>query len=56
MRVGHKVKAMQNILGHSDVETIMNIYAEATKDLKCVEMTNLAEYSDKKKIVQIGTV
>nr|WP_320024827.1 hypothetical protein [uncultured Acetobacterium sp.] len=47
---------MQDIFGHSDAETTMNIYAEATKDLKCVKMINLAEYFDKKKIVQIGAI
>ena len=31
---GVNIKAMQDILGHADAETTMDIYAEATKDLK----------------------
>ena len=31
---GVNIKAMQDILGHADAETTMQIYAEATKDLK----------------------
>ncbi|MBK5244773.1 MAG: site-specific integrase [Eubacteriaceae bacterium] len=53
---GINVKAMQDILGHSDAGTTMNIYAEATKDLKCAEMINLAEYFNKQKTVQSGTI
>jgi len=41
---GVNVKAMQEILGHADAETTMNIYAEATKDLKNSEMINFEEY------------
>lgn len=38
------IKAMQDILGHADAETTLNIYTTATKDLKQEEMTNLNEY------------
>ena len=38
------IKAMQDILGHSDIQTTMNIYADATKDLKKAEMKNLEEF------------
>lgn len=41
---GLKVKAMQDILGHSDSRTTMDIYAEATPDLKREEMQRLGEY------------
>lgn len=41
---GVNIKAMQDILGHSDVETTMDIYAEATSDLKRQEMSNFANY------------
>ena len=38
------VKAMQDILGHADAETRMNIYADATIDLKRDEMSNFADF------------
>ena len=31
---------MQEILGHSDAETTLDIYAEATKELKRAELTS----------------
>ena len=31
---GINIKALQDILGHKDIETTMEVYAEATKDLK----------------------
>lgn len=41
---GVNIKAMQDILGHSDSGTTMDIYAEATKDLKRSELINFEEY------------
>ena len=41
---GLNLKAMQDILDHTDAETTMDIYAEATKELKCSEMINFQEY------------
>jgi len=38
------IKAMQDILGHQDAETTLNIYTTATKELKREEMTNLGSY------------
>ena len=38
------IKAMQEILGHADAETAMDIYAEATKDLKKSELINFEDY------------
>lgn len=46
---GVNIKAMQDILGHADAETTMDIYAEATADLKRSEMINFAEYFNKQK-------
>ncbi|HEM3677121.1 TPA: tyrosine-type recombinase/integrase [Streptococcus suis] len=40
VEAGTNLKAMQDILGHSDISTTMNIYAEASKDLKEIEMEN----------------
>ena len=41
---GMNIKAMQDILGHADVETTLGIYADATKDLKSKEMIGFEEY------------
>ena len=41
---GVNIKAMQDILGHADAETTMQIYAEATKDLKKSELINFEDY------------
>ena len=49
---GVNMKAMQDILGHADAETTMDIYAEATKDLKQSEMIGFAEFFNKIKTVQ----
>ncbi len=48
---GVNIKAMQDILGHADAETTMNIYAEATKDLKRAELINFEDYFNKQKVV-----
>ncbi|CAI3542910.1 MAG: tyrosine-type recombinase/integrase [Clostridium neonatale] len=49
---GVNIKAMQDILGHADAETTMNIYAEATKDLKRAELINFEDYFNTQKVVQ----
>lgn len=51
---GVNIKAMQDILGHADAETTMDIYAEATKDLKRSEMINFDEYFNNQKGIQYG--
>ena len=43
---GVNIKAMQDILGHADAETTMNIYADATKDLKKTEMLDFQQFFD----------
>lgn len=48
---GVNIKAMQDILGHADAETTMDIYAEATKDLKRAELINFEDYFNAQKIV-----
>ncbi|MCH5201091.1 MAG: site-specific integrase, partial [Oscillospiraceae bacterium] len=48
---GVNVKAMQDILGHADAETTMNIYAEATHDLKRAELISFEEFFNNQKIV-----
>ena len=49
---GVNIKAMQDILGHADAETTMDIYAEATHDLKRAEMIDFANYFSNTKIAQ----
>lgn len=41
---GVNIKAMQAILGHADAETTMNIYADATNELKKREMANFEQF------------
>lgn len=43
VEAGTNMKAMQEIIGHSDISTTMNIYAEATKELKEKEMEKFGE-------------
>jgi integrase len=40
---------MQDILGHADAETTLQIYTDATKELKKSEMINFDEYFKKQK-------
>lgn len=53
---GVNIKAMQDILGHADAETTMDIYAEATKDLKKSELINFEDYFNKQKKIQLNIV
>ena len=50
---GVNIKAMQDILGHADAETTMDIYAEATKDLKKAELINFEDYFKQQKCLTI---
>lgn len=52
---GVNIKAMQDILGHADAETTLQIYADATKDLKKAEMINFEDYFNAQKKKQTGT-
>ena len=51
---GVNIKAMQDILGHADAETTMDIYAEATKELKRSELINFEDYFKAQKEKQTG--
>lgn len=53
---GVNIKAMQDILGHADAETTMDIYADATKELKKAELINFEDYFKAQKIAQTGTI
>lgn len=46
------IKAMQDILGHADAETTLQIYASATKELKATEMINFQEFFDRQAVSQ----
>ena len=53
---GVNVKAMQDILGHADAETTLQIYADATREMKTAELVSFEEYFDSLKATQNGTV
>ena len=44
---GTNIKVIQDMLGHADIETTMNIYVEATKNLKRIEVDRYAGYLEK---------
>ena len=48
------IKAMQDILGHADAETTLQIYADATKELKRAELINFEDYFNALKETQEG--
>lgn len=47
---GINVKVIQDVLGHADISTTMDIYCDVTKDLKQREFTSLAEFFKGKQI------
>lgn len=51
---GVNIKAMQSILGHADAETTLDIYAEATKDLKKAELISFEKFFNNQKAIQIA--
>ena len=46
---GVNIKVIQDTLGHADVSTTLNIYADATKDLKKSEFSNLDAFWNQQK-------
>lgn len=44
---GVNIKVVQDVLGHKDVETTLNIYTDVTKELKLREFHNLQKKMDK---------
>lgn len=44
---GVNIKAVQDVLGHKDVETTLNIYADVTKELKQREFVELQKKMNK---------
>ena len=47
---GINVKVIQDVLGHADISTTMDIYCDVTKDLKQREFTSLGDYFKDKQI------
>lgn len=41
---GVNIKVMQDTLGHADISTTLNIYADVTKELKKEEFEGLDSY------------
>lgn len=48
---GINIKVIQSVLGHSDVSTTLDIYADVTKDLKKTEMQSFDDFMSKKRAV-----
>ena len=44
MKLVSNVKVIQDTLGHSDISTTLNIYADVTKELKKAEFANLDDF------------
>ena len=44
VEAGINIKVIKDVLGHSEISTTMNIYAEATKELKDTEFAKLNIY------------
>ena len=49
---GVNIKVMQDTLGHADISTTLNIYADVTKELKKEEFAGLDSYFQDMKISQ----
>lgn len=50
------MKAMQDILGHADAETTLQIYAECTKELRHSEIISFEKFFEKEKAKQLEVV
>ena len=55
VEAGVNVKVIQDVLGHQDIQTTMNIYADVTKELKKSEFDGLDGFFRKnRKVHQPG--
>ena len=49
---GINIKVIQSVLGHADISTTLDIYADVTKDLKKAEMQTFEDFmSGKRKAI-----
>lgn len=48
---GINIKVIQSVLGHADISTTLDIYADVTKDLKKAEMQTFEDFMSKRKEV-----
>lgn len=46
---GINIKVIQSVLGHADISTTLDIYADVTRDLKKAEMQTFEDFMKKKK-------
>lgn len=46
---GINIKVIQSVLGHADISTTLDIYADATRDLKKAEMQTFEDFMNKRK-------
>lgn len=46
---GINIKVIQDVLGHADITTTMNIYTDATKELKDIEFDKFGKFLNKNK-------
>ena len=46
---GINIKVIQSVLGYSGINTILDIYADVTRNLKKAEMENFEDFMKKKK-------
>ena len=47
---GINIKVIQDVLGHADISTTMDIYCDVTNELKKKEFMNLGEFFKDKQI------
>ena len=47
---GINIKVIQSVLGHADISTTLDIYADVTKDLKKAEMQTFEDFMNDKKM------
>ena len=50
VEAGVNIKVVQNVLGHADFSTTMDIYTDVTKELKKREFDDLSEKMKKQKM------
>ena len=52
---GVNIKVIQDTLGHADISTTLNIYADVTKELKKEEFAGLDSFLKGQSVLQLAT-